>query len=110
MEIKVNIIKNDFIVIELDGRFNIEEISHFETTIKKYINNKTKTIAINLSKLRYIDSSGIGSLIKSANLSKNENIEFIFVDVSPEVLNIFRLAYLDKFFTILTNDELNKLV
>jgi anti-anti-sigma factor len=107
MEITTNFINNELAIIRLEGRFNIEEIVHFESEIKGIINNKVKSIAINLSSLKYIDSSGIGSLIKSANLSKNENVGLYLVDMSPEILNIFKLAYLDKFFTIIKTSELN---
>jgi anti-anti-sigma regulatory factor len=39
-------------------------------------------------------------------MAKNAGAEFILFDINQAILNIFRLAYLDKFFTILTRKDL----
>ena len=58
-----------------------------------------------MNKLDYIDSSGIGCLIKSLNSIKNQKGVLILVGLKPMILNVFKLAKLDLFFQIMTNDE-----
>jgi anti-sigma B factor antagonist len=69
------------------------------------LESKPGTLAIDMNKLDYIDSSGIGCLIKSLNSIKNQKGVLILVGLKPMILNVFKLAKLDLFFQIMTNDE-----
>ena len=101
-------ITDSILLISLSGKFNIEEVSRFEEAIALDLTKKLKAISINFSEIEYIDSSALGSLIKLMNKAKNINIEFILFDMTQPILSIFRLAYLDKFFSITTSVELKK--
>lgn len=105
MEIKSN--KKDYIaIIKLKKKFNIEEVERFEKEISQYLNESTTVITIDFSNLDYIDSSALGSLIKAMNTAKSLEIAFYLYDMSPNIFNIFQLAYLDKFFIITNKEEL----
>jgi anti-anti-sigma factor len=105
MKIQSNV-ADSVLVISLSGKFNIEEVAKFEEAISVDLTKKLKAIAINFSEVEYIDSSALGSLIKLMNKAKNINIDFIIYDMTQPILSIFRLAYLDKFFSIMTTDDL----
>lgn len=105
MEMKSKSIDESSVVIKIIGRLNIDEVQVLERELDRHLHGK-KTIAIDLSEVKYVDSSGIGTLIKAMNMAKNAGAEFILFDINQAILNIFRLAYLDKFFTILTRKEL----
>ena len=64
-------------------------------------------LAIDMNKLDYIDSSGIGTLIKSLNAIKNKKGVLILIGLKPMILNVFKLAKLDMFFEIMSNDQFN---
>ncbi|MBK8395469.1 MAG: STAS domain-containing protein [Leptospiraceae bacterium] len=104
MELKLNNIGN-VKVIEIYGKFDIENTEEFETLYNKQLESKPGTLAIDMNKLDYIDSSGIGCLIKSLNSIKNQKGVLILVGLKPMILNVFKLAKLDLFFQIMTNDE-----
>ncbi len=105
MEIGQKKINERLYLIGITGRFNIEEVFNFEKVINSVILQNPEAICIDLSGLKYIDSSGIGSLIKAMNITKNKNIELILTDLSTEIMNIFKLAYLDRFFTLSTKED-----
>ena len=105
MKIQSNV-TDSVLVINLSGKFNIEEVAKFEEAISVDLTKKLKAIAINFSEVEYIDSSALGSLIKLMNKAKNISIDFILFDMTQPILSIFRLAYLDKFFSIMTSDDL----
>ncbi|HNU91217.1 MAG TPA: STAS domain-containing protein [Spirochaetota bacterium] len=107
MEIKSGKIGKDAVVLTIKGRFNIEQVESFETALEKCAGSKW--VILDLSAMNYIDSSGIGSLIKAVNIAKNEKREIILHSIDPAIMNVFRLAYLDKFFSIRTREELAKL-
>lgn len=105
MKIQSNV-TDSVLVITLSGKFNIEEVAKFEEAISVDLTKKLKAIAINFSEVEYIDSSALGSLIKLMNKAKNISIDFILFDMTQPILSIFRLAYLDKFFSIMSSDDL----
>ncbi len=110
MEIKLNS-AGKVKIIEVIGKFDIENTEEFEVVFNKQIESKPSILAIDLNKLDYIDSSGIGCLIKSLNNIKNQKGSLILVGLKPMILNVFKLAKLDLFFQIMTNEDFkNKFV
>ncbi|MBE7411509.1 MAG: STAS domain-containing protein [Leptospiraceae bacterium] len=104
MELKLNTVGKTK-VIEIYGKFDIESTEEFESIFNKQLELKPETLAIDMNKLDYIDSSGIGSLIKSLNNIKNQKGKLILVGLKPMILNVFKLAKLDMFFQIMSNED-----
>jgi anti-anti-sigma factor len=96
------------LVVKISGKFNIEEVVKFEESVVINPGSGVASIAIDFTEVEYIDSSALGSLIKLMNKAKNVNIEFILYNMTQPILSIFKLAYLDKFFTITTSADLSK--
>ena len=105
MELKSREFGENLALIHVSGRLTLEDIHRFEKEFEKFTGNK-KSIGLELSGLKYIDSSGIGSLIKSMNMAKKLSIELMLIDIDAMIINIFKLAYLDKFFNIMTLEDL----
>nr|WP_232373596.1 STAS domain-containing protein [Leptospira chreensis] len=87
--------------IEIAGKFDIESTEEFESIFAKLIEPNPSVVSIDMSRLDYIDSSGIGSLIKSLNSLKNKKGKLILVGMKPMIQNVFKLAKLDMFFEIM---------
>ncbi|MBI3396736.1 MAG: STAS domain-containing protein [Spirochaetia bacterium] len=96
------------IVIELSGKFDIEQAQNFESNFNGLIKDKPQNVALDLNDVQYIDSSAIGSIIKALNVVKNYGGEMILFGMKPMILNVFKLAKLDNFFRILTPEEFNR--
>jgi len=94
-------------IIEMNGKFDIEQAENFENNFNKLIADRPKTVGLDLNNVNYIDSSAIGSIIKSLNTVKNYGGEMILFGLKPMILNVFKLAKLDNFFKILTAEEFN---
>ena len=99
-------VSSNVLVVNIEGKFNIEEVVRFEDSINFDPATKIQAVALSFSAIDYVDSSALGSLIKLMNKAKNLGIEFILFDMTAPILSIFRLAYLDKFFTITTKKDL----
>lgn len=104
MELKVNT-SGKIKSIEIAGKFDIESTEEFESIFAKVIEQSPSIVSIELSRLDYIDSSGIGSLIKSLNVLKNKKGKLILVGMKPMIQNVFKLAKLDMFFELMTSLE-----
>ncbi|MCZ8238998.1 MAG: STAS domain-containing protein [Leptospiraceae bacterium] len=101
MELKLNQV-GKIKIIEISGKYDIESTEEFEKIFNQQLDSKPQIVAIDMTKLDYIDSSGIGSLIKCLNSLKNKNGKMILVGIKPMIMNVFKLAKLDMFFEIIS--------
>ena len=66
---------------------------------------KTPTLALNLKALRYIDSSGIATLIEVFKDSQRLQKRFVLFGLSPAVEQVFRLTHVNRIFRIVDTEE-----
>ena len=64
-----------------------------------------RDLAVDLSGVEYIDSSGIASLVEAFQEARKRGARFSLVAVSPAALRVFELARLDHVFTLHDNLE-----
>ncbi len=95
-------------IIVVEGEFHIGNVNKFEELWHSLINKKPAVIAVDCSKLEYIDSSAIGTLVKFLNNAMSKKIKLVFFDLNSAIQNIFKTARLDNFFTITTRAQLEK--
>lgn len=62
-------------------------------------------VLVDLSKVNYIDSSGIASLVESLQTARKGGSNLLLVSVSEAALRVLELARLDKVFTICSSIE-----
>lgn len=110
MEIKVSKILDNVVLVSLRESFDTMDISRFERIINENVQDGLKIIALDFAELSFMDSSAISCLVRTRNSLKKSNTEMIIVDIQQELLNIFKLAYLDRFFKIITRNELLKYI
>jgi anti-sigma B factor antagonist len=59
-----------------------------------------KPVAIDLSQVEYIDSSGIAALVEGFQTARGKKQAFGLLNVSKPVLSVLKLARLDRVFVI----------
>ena len=62
-------------------------------------------VALNLQAIRYIDSSGIATLIEVLRDSQRLQKEFVLFGLSPAVLQVFRLTHVIKIFRVFQTEQ-----
>lgn len=105
---KLNIekeLRKDCLIVKLSGEFVFDEVNNFENFIKKNL-GKNRNIAINMRGLTFLDSSGMGSLVKLLNLMKQKSGNFFIYNVSEDILRIIEVADLLSFFKIVKESEI----
>ena len=67
-----------------------------------------KALLINLSGVRYMDSSGIATLVEAMQNCMKQNMRLRLVDLSPPVRDVFEMARLSSIFEVFptANDAL----
>lgn len=99
MEIKFRKYKN-IIVLDLIGEFDLYNTTILLDSIKKLRTNNIKDFIINMANVSYIDSSGIGTLIKIQGENESNSDNFFISGISATILKIFEEAGLNKFFNL----------
>jgi anti-anti-sigma factor len=59
-------------------------------------------LALDLSAVRFIDSSGLGLMIRAKKLAQQKGAKLVFIGIQPAVKNVIQIAHLQQF---LLNDE-----
>jgi anti-sigma B factor antagonist len=62
--------------------------------------DKKKAVVIELSGVSYMDSSGVASLVEGLQMAKKSNLGFSLAGASQPVMNVLRLARLDRVFKL----------
>lgn len=86
--------------IFLEGKITIETVPVFEEKLYNLINSGIKKIVLNMEKLDFIDSSGLGSFIRLKNVTGKAECDLKLIKVHKNVFSIFKFANLNTFFEI----------
>jgi anti-sigma B factor antagonist len=66
---------------------------------------RTPRVVMNLSKVRYIDSSGVASLVEGLKASRDAGSRFILFGLSASAREVLQLSRLLKIFEVYDNEE-----
>ncbi len=88
-----------YVVLSLSGEVDMQYSPDARKQILSVL-ERSKNLLVDLSKVTYIDSSGVASLVEGFQLSRKRNLKFGLVGVSQPVMQVLRLARLDTVFPI----------
>lgn len=75
----------------------------FEGIIQR--NSEVKVVSFDFHKVNFMDSSGIGSLIRAASYIKNLHSTVTVFNLNKSLYSVFRLSGLDNIIAIYTYEE-----
>lgn len=96
--------QGDWAVVKLGGEVDLSWSQQARKAVLDALGQSQK-VAVDLSKVSYIDSSGIAALVEGFQNARGKGQDFVLVQVSDAVLAVLRLARLDKVFAIRTSIE-----
>lgn len=96
--------KDKYTVVTVRGTLSIENISPFETLLKKNV-DEDNNIFLNLAELTFIDSSSLGIIVVYFTKSEKNNRKFFLVNVNQDIMQMFRITGLDKRINIFDSFE-----
>ncbi len=102
--------EEDVLVVELVGEINILDVNDFKESIKNKIKEEeVKKVIVDMEKVPFMDSSGLGMLISLYKFVNENNGIIVYTGLSDYILKILGFAKLDKIFIIAENIEKGKL-
>jgi anti-sigma B factor antagonist len=93
-------------VLPLEGEIDLHVSSEVAESLRTMIAKRPKLVVIDLTKVTYLDSSGLAVLIEGMQKVQEHGGKFALAGVQESVQHIFEIARLDQVFQIFpTVDE-----
>ncbi len=94
------------IIFDLSGDMDLGNSPAVRKALLREVrDNRTPRVVMNLSKVRYIDSSGVASLVEGLKASREAGSRFILIGLSTSAREVLQLSRLLKIFEIYDNEE-----
>ncbi|TAL33001.1 MAG: anti-sigma factor antagonist [Spirochaetes bacterium] len=92
-------------IVLVSGEVDLYNVSDLKKALFSITDGKHMSVIVDLKNVNYMDSSGIGALVAGQKKMKAHNGKFALINIHDDVLNILKLATLDKFFKIYEDEE-----
>lgn len=94
-------ISGDFHIVRLIGEINLRNSPDVREYLLALLHEKPRQLIIDLEKVNYMDSSGVGTLVELKRRIEQSGAGFSLAAMQPRVKNLFQMTKLDMFFRIL---------
>jgi anti-sigma B factor antagonist len=92
-------------VIAVSGEIDLYNVSELKKVLFSVTDGSYPSVVVDMKNVNYMDSSGIGALVAGQKKMKANSGKFSLLNIHEDVLNILKLATLDKFFTIVEGED-----
>jgi anti-sigma B factor antagonist len=93
-------------IFEVSGDIDFANSREVRESVLEEINERrTGRVVVDLRQVRYIDSSGVASLVEGLKASRDLGSRFILIGLSPAAREVLQLSRLTKVFEIYDSEE-----
>ncbi len=104
MEVQVQSI-DGLVVVAPSGDVDLSVSREFQGYLKKAMESRPPRVVINLSKVPYMDSSGVATLVEAMQIARRQSTRLILCALQDKVRSIFEIARLDRVFVIVIDES-----
>ncbi|MEZ5465538.1 MAG: STAS domain-containing protein [Lysobacteraceae bacterium] len=91
--------RNEHRVVVLSGEVDLSWSQQVRREVLDALKASDR-VAVDLSSVSYIDSSGIAALVEGFQQARGKGQQFVLLSASPPVMAVLKLARLDKVFQL----------
>jgi bifunctional UDP-N-acetylglucosamine pyrophosphorylase/glucosamine-1-phosphate N-acetyltransferase len=92
-------------VLEVDGRLTLgPPVEALSEEIRRVLEGGNRKLLLNLTRLSYIDSAGMGALVSALKTIRERGGQFKLCSIVPKVLTLIETASLNRVFEILPDE------
>jgi len=97
--------KNGLTVCYVEGEIDINTSPGFKKSFDKLISSKAPKVVMSLSKVTYVDSSGLATLVEILKNMRSYGGRLKLSDMSSKIKSLFEITKLDRLFDIVSDEE-----
>jgi anti-sigma B factor antagonist len=102
--IKDSAINPECTVVEVEGFLDAYTVAELEETFNRLIKERKFKLIVNLAKLDYISSAGLGTFMGVIDEIRDNSGDIILVNLSPKIYKVFDLLGFSELFEIVDNE------
>ncbi|MCC7145998.1 MAG: STAS domain-containing protein [Phycisphaeraceae bacterium] len=95
----------DGILVQLAGDIDFGKAPDLRVQLMQQLQTNPKRLIVDLSKVSYMDSSGVATLVEALQGSRQAGGKMVLCNLQPKVRGIFEIARLDQVFTIVADQK-----
>ena len=92
--------EQDVTILHLSGEIDLRTSPRLRGMFLDLIDEKPARIILDLSRVSYVDSSGIGTIVELKRRAMRDQSPVVLVGLQNRVRSLFEITRLDKFFDI----------
>jgi anti-sigma B factor antagonist len=93
-------------IVDIVGNIDLSSSPELRKVLLRELKEKrTPRVIVNMTEVRYIDSSGVASLVEGLKASRDTGLRFSLVGLSKGAREVLQLSRLIKIFEIHDNEE-----
>lgn len=96
---------NSHMILAPDGDLDYFSIGFLKKDIQKLIQQKAKSVVIDLKKVEYIDSSGFGVIVAACREMNSYNGRLSLMNVRDDIMALMKLATFNTIMNIYKNES-----
>jgi anti-sigma B factor antagonist len=104
MSVKIET-KNGLTVCHVEGEIDINSSPGIKKSFDKVLSAKTPKIIVNLSKVTYVDSSGLATLVEILKNMRSYGGRLRLTNLSSKIKSLFEITKLEKLFEIMADEQ-----
>ena len=93
------------VLVVMAGAIDATTVISFQTTLENLQLNGITRFVLDMEGIRYVNSTGLGSLVRLADQLESEGGGFALVKIHPKVKVVFDMLGLNAFFKIFNSKE-----
>lgn len=80
------------------GRITVENSGHMRAALSNALRRKPSELAVDLSGVSYIDTSGLATLVEAARIARRQGTRLILRGLHDQPHYLFDITHLDRLF------------
>ncbi len=96
---------NNISILDCSGEVDLYSSTRLRDVLLKEMHPGVSSVLVNMTEVRYVDSSGIATLVEGLQLSKQTQTRFGLYGLRKNARSVLELARLHKVFTIFENEQ-----
>jgi anti-sigma B factor antagonist len=92
-------------IVDVEGEIDLNCSLDFQQGLLRVLDDRPDRLVINLSGVKYMDSSGVASLVKLLSRTRKSGTLLILVALTDRVRSVFEITRLDSVFDIRKTEE-----